>query len=513
MLQAIDLTITLNQNLRVLLERFTFTLQPGDRAVIIGEEGNGKSTLLALLYDEALVRDYASYTGSIRRDGMRLGYLYQELPAAALGQTVYEYLYEHGAFDSADPKALAAIAHELRVPEELLYADQPLAALSGGEKVKVQMVRLLAAGPDALLLDEPTNDIDIETLEWLEQFLLRCPLPVLYVSHDETLIERTANRVVHIEQVRKKTTPRHTIANLPYAVYLDQRRRTLAHDEQVARKEREDYADQMARWQKIHDEVERQQATITRQNPSGARLLKKKMKSVLSQQRRYEREKEDFTPIPEVEDAIFASFGQVQVPNGKEILRFALPALTIGDRVLATGIELQASGPAHIGIIGRNGVGKTTLLRRIAEALLARTDLKAAYMPQNYWERLDPAQSPVDYLAPSGRKDDVTRARTYLGSLKYRRDEMTQPIAALSGGQKAKLLLLKMILDGCNVLVLDEPTRNFSPLSGPVVRGLLASFGGAILSVTHDRKYLREVCDTVYRLESDGLHRVYRTEE
>ncbi len=513
MLQTTDLTITLNQNFRVLIEHFTFALQPGDRAVIIGEEGNGKSTLLELLYDETLVQDYASYTGSIQRDGMRLGYLYQELPAGALNQTVYEYLYENGAFDHADPKELAAIAHDLRVPDELLYADQTLGALSGGEKVKVQMARILAAKPNALLLDEPTNDVDIETLEWLEQYLLRCALPVLYVSHDETLIERTANRIIHIEQVRKKTVPRHTVANLPYAVYLEQRSRSLEHGEQVARKERAEYADQMARWQKIHDEVDRQQASITRQNPGGARLLKKKMKAVLSQQRRFEREKEDFTPIPEVEDAIFASFGQVRVPNGKEILRLSLPRLEIDGRLLASGIELQAAGPAHIGIIGRNGVGKTTLLRQIAGELLARTDLKAAYMPQNYWELLDPAQSPVDFLAPSGHKDDVTRARTYLGSLKYRRDEMVQPIASLSGGQKAKLLLLKMILDGCNVLVLDEPTRNFSPLSGPVVRGILSAFGGTILSVTHDRKYLREVCDTVYRLEPDGLHRVYLTEE
>ena len=126
-------------------------------------------------------------------------------------------------------------------------------------------------------------------------------------------------------------------------------------------------------------------------------------------------------------------------------------------------------------------------------------------MPQNYEERLDMELTPVDYLDTTGDKEERTRIRTYLGSLKYTADEMEHPIRELSGGQKAKVLLLKLSMSGANVLLLDEPTRNFSPLSGPVIRRMLKDFPGAIISVSHDRKYLSEVCDRILRLTPEGL--------
>ncbi len=176
--------------------------------------------------------------------------------------------------------------------------------------------------------------------------------------------------------------------------------------------------------------------------------------------------------------------------------------------------------------MGRNGAGKTTLLRLIAGQLLGRSDIRAAYMPQNYEELLDPELTPAEYLAralegsaetsPAKRtpeaqtrclsKEELTRVRTYLGSMKYTVQEMDHSIRDLSGGQKAKLLLLKMSMEHRNVLILDEPTRNFSPLSCPVIRELLRDFPGAIISVSHDRKYIREVCNRVLELRPDGLH-------
>lgn len=126
-------------------------------------------------------------------------------------------------------------------------------------------------------------------------------------------------------------------------------------------------------------------------------------------------------------------------------------------------------------------------------------------MPQNYEELLKLEMTPVEYLDKSGDKEERTRIRTYLGSLKYTADEMDHPIRELSGGQKAKILLLKMSLSGSNVLILDEPTRNFSPLSGPVIRKLLKEFPGAVISISHDRKFINEVCDKVYELTEDGL--------
>ena len=156
-------------------------------------------------------------------------------------------------------------------------------------------------------------------------------------------------------------------------------------------------------------------------------------------------------------------------------------------------------------VTGYSGAGKSTLLKAVAEELLKRTDVKTAYMPQNYEEQMDPGKTPVEYLSVTGDKEELTRIRTYLGSMKYTKEEMERPISALSGGQKAKVFLLKLSMSGANVLLLDEPTRNFSPLSNPVIRQVLKDFGGAIISASHDRKYIEEVCDRVYWLDAEGL--------
>ena len=162
-------------------------------------------------------------------------------------------------------------------------------------------------------------------------------------------------------------------------------------------------------------------------------------------------------------------------------------------------------GPEKICITGINGAGKTTLLKKIVEELSKRNDIKMEYMPQNYEDLLEMDVTPVDYLDKTGDKEERTRIRTYLGSLKYTPDEMNHPIGELSGGQKAKIFLLKMSLSGANVIILDEPTRNFSPLSGPVIRKLIRDFPGAVISISHDRKYIEEVCDKIYRLNAEGL--------
>jgi len=316
--------------------------------------------------------------------------------------------------------------------------------------------------------------------------------------------------IIHLEQVRRKTVARHTVAKMPYSQYAARRENALAHQEQAARKEKADYDRQIARWREIYEKVDRQQSNISRGDPHGGKLLKKKMKSVKSQEKRYEKEKQNLTQIPDIEEAIFTGFdGMAAIPNSKDVLRLFLSELSIGGRLLARNVKLDVEGPEHIGIIGKNGAGKSTLLRMIAEQLLARSDIKASYMPQDYAELLDDDRTPVGFLCGNISKDEITRARTYLGSMKYTHDEMIGKISDLSGGQKAKLLFIKMVLDGSNVLILDEPTRNFSPLSGPVIRNALKAYRGAIISISHDRKYLREVCGRILRLTEEGLREVY----
>ena len=335
----------------------------------------------------------------------------------------------------------------------------------------------------------------------------RFPGAVLYISHDETLIERTANRVVLIEQLRRKSVSRVTVANVPFRVFMEERQRAFEKQEQEALSERREEKKALERFRRIEQSVESGLRGISRQDPHSGRLLKKKMKSVKSMERRYEREHGEMTEVPETETAITIRFEQQKaMPAGKTVLELRLPELRSPEgRILSRNVELQVRGPEKICIVGNNGIGKTTLIRMIAKELLERTDITACYMSQNYEETLPFHMTPVEYLAPSGKKDDVTAVRTYLGSMKYTADEMFHPICELSGGQKAKLLLLKISLTEANVLILDEPTRNFSPLSGPEVRRILKQFPGAVISVSHDRKYIAEVCDKTYRMTEDGL--------
>ena len=507
MLQVKNLTLTHGQDLTTLIENLSFTLNPGDRCALIGEEGNGKSTLLKLLYDPKLVESYIDHTGEMVGGNCRKGYLAQELPPETLARPVWEFCQEHPAFQDADPKALAQACAQMGLDPALFWDDRALATLSGGERVKLRLGLLLLEEPEVLLLDEPSNDLDLRTLEWLEGFLLAQKVPVLYISHDEGLLESTANMVIHLERLYRRTTPRCTVERTGYREYVERRGAAFAHQEQVARKEREEYDAKMEKWRQIRNKVDFQQATISRSNPGGGAALKKKMHTILAMGRRFEREKENMTALPEWEEAILTAFDPEQsaLPAGKTVLRLDLPTLTAGERVLSRDIRLWVTGPEKVGIIGANGVGKSTLLKLVAGELLPRQDIRAAYMAQDYGDQLLGEQTPIDILAPSGRKEDITRARNLLGSMKYKTEEMEHPAGDLSGGQRAKLLFLAMVLNGSNVLILDEPTRNFSPLSAPVIRGVLSEFPGCIISVSHDRRYLEEVCDRVVELTEEGL--------
>lgn len=511
MLQIKNLTITHKKDLKVLVEDFNFTLNPGDRAVLIGEEGNGKSTLLKWIYDAETVSGYAQAQGERVITGERLGYLPQELPSDEKEKSVYEFFTEGELLWGQDPKDLGKLAADLSLPVDFFYDEQKMGALSGGEKVKAQMARIMMAKPTILLLDEPSNDIDTQMLEWLERFIMGAEQAVMFISHDETLIERTANVVVHLEQIRRKTKCRYTVARMPYEEYIAHRNAVMRNQRQNAEYEKRAEAIRQEKLQRIMQKVEYDLETITRQDPGGARLLKKKMKAVKSMEKRFERESENMTQMPEEEQAIFFKFGQdIRVPAGKIILDYHLDRLTIPgtEKILAENITLVIKGAEKVCITGRNGAGKTTLLRGIAKSLLERKDIHAAYMPQNYEELLDMDKTPVEYLCHTGDKEEITRIRTFLGSMKYTADEVSHTIGELSGGQRAKILLLKMSLSEADVLILDEPTRNFSPLSGPVIRGVLREYKGAVISVSHDRKYIAKVCGTVYELTQKGLRLV-----
>ena len=509
MLQIKDLTITHRKDFRIILEKFNLTLNDKDKAVIIGEEGNGKSSLMKWIYDPSMAEEYTECEGELITSGEVLGYLPQELPDADKDKTLYEYFSEANLFFDKDPKELAELAKEFRIPVDFFYSDQNMGSLSGGEKVKAQLLRILMDKPTVLLLDEPSNDIDISTLELLERLINGWEHIALFISHDETLIENTANVVIHIEQIMRKTKSRYTIVRDSYRNYIEKRAEDFQRQEQQALNDRKEKKRRDEKYARVYNSVEHALSNVSRQSPAEGKNLKDKMHTVKAMGKRFEKEDENMTKMPEQEEAIFFKLGSddARMPAGKTVIEYSLDELRTPDdtKILAKDIFLRVRGPEKICIVGTNGVGKTTLLKKMVKELLARSDIKVQYMPQNYEELLDLDVTPVEFLDETGDKKVRTRIRTYLGSLKYTADEMDHPIRELSGGQKAKVLLLKMSLSDANVLILDEPTRNFSPLSAPVIRKMISLFPGAVISISHDRKYIDEVCTKVYTLTENGL--------
>ena len=173
--------------------------------------------------------------------------------------------------------------------------------------------------------------------------------------------------------------------------------------------------------------------------------------------------------------------------------------------VLVDSLSFTLNDGERLALIGEEGNGKSTLLHLIRNTLEKRSDLRIFYMPQDAGDLLDFSLSPVELLSPSGKREERSRAGILLGSMKFTADEMNHPSAGLSGGQKAKLMFLMMAESGANVLLLDEPTRNLSPLSGPVIRELLAEYPGCIITVSHDRRLIQEVCTRTVTLTPEGV--------
>ena len=173
--------------------------------------------------------------------------------------------------------------------------------------------------------------------------------------------------------------------------------------------------------------------------------------------------------------------------------------------VLVDSLSFTLNDGERLALIGEEGNGKSTLLHLIRNTLEKRSDLRVFYMPQDAGDLLDFSLSPVELLSPSGEKEERSRAGILLGSMKFTADEMNHPSAGLSGGQKAKLMFLMMAEIGANVLLLDEPSRNLSPLSGPVIRELLAEYPGCIITVSHDRRLIQEVCTRTVTLTPEGV--------
>ena len=499
MLQLEKLTITHQKDLQDLVRDLDLVLNPGEKLAIIGEEGTGKSSLIKAIVAPQLLSSYAHLTGKITNHFHQFGYLPQALENEDLQLTIMDFLYHNLDYGFLDFNLFYKYADQFRLDLDRFDAqNQTLASLSGGERLKVQLLKILATDPDLLILDEPSSDLDLETLQWLENFIRQSDKAILFISHDESLLARAATAILHLELLKKRTEPRATFYRGSYDQYRQERTEKFEHQLQVAKKEREEHAKKMERHHRIHQSVEH----VLRQthDSTAGRLLAKKMKNVLSQEKRLKKEAENLTEIPQDMDAIQLFFSEIKpLPTSKNLLSWEKKLLPTGQTV-----NLQIRGQDKLVITGKNGVGKTRLLKLLLQDLRARTDLSVGYMPQHYEEEFENQDTPLSFLASVA---DEEKARTLLASLKFTRQEVIHALHNLSGGQKAKLFLARMVLAGNDVLILDEPTRHFSPTSQPLIRQLLIDYPGAIISVSHDRRFIDEVAALHYQLDDESLVR------
>ena len=500
MLKINDLTITTHKG-RVLLKDFSFVLNEGDKIALIGEEGNGKSTILKVLAGID-VSDYVSYTGEITCDG-RIGYLPQTIPMEDLQRDTLSYISPE-----IDYNRLYGLLNRFRIDRSLLE-DRIIGSLSGGEKVRISLLKLLYEDPDIILMDEPTNDLDLLTLIWLEHFINELKVPMIFVSHDEVLLEACANGILHLEQLKKKTESVITYAGNSYEEYAKRRQANIERVNMIARKEKSQYEKQLAKWRKIYQKVDYQQKTVSRQDPHKGMMLKRKMHAVISQGKQLDSKKENLTKKYEPEEAIDIFYENVDINPNKVILDLHLDELKIDNRLLSQNINLKVFGSDKICIIGENGCGKSTLIKRIHGILRERNDITLGYIPQDYQDVMEMELTPVEYLWDGYDHELRSRIQSCLGALKFTPEEMTHKMTDLSEGQKCKILIIKTILEKVDVLLLDEPTRNLSALSNPVFRSILDHFEGCIIAVSHDRRFISEVADKVYEMNGNGLKELF----
>ena len=500
MIKINHLTITQNKDLRDLVSDLSMTIQDGEKVAIIGEEGNGKSTLLKTLMGERL----ADFTirGGILSDIQSLAYIPQHLPEELKKKSLHDYFFIDTV--DLDYSLLYRLAEELHFDSDRFASGQEIGSLSGGEALKVQLIHELSKPFEVLFLDEPSNDLDLETVDWLKGQIRKIRQTVIFISHDEDFLSETADTIVHLRLVKHRKEAETLVEHLDYDRYSDQRKANFVKQNQQSANERRAYDKTMEKHRRVKQNVET--ALRATKDSTAGRLLAKKMKNVLSQEKRYEKLAQSMTQKPLEEEQIQLFFSEIQPLSASKILiQLEKENLSIGDRVLAQELQLTVRGQEKIGIIGPNGVGKSTLLAKLQQLLSSKREIALGFMPQDYHKILQLDLSPIVYLSKTGEKEELQKIQSHLASLNFSYPEMQHQIRSLSGGQQGKLLLLELVLHKPNFLILDEPTRNFSPTSQPEIRKLFATYPGGLITVSHDRRFLKEVCSTIYRLTDHGL--------
>jgi ATPase subunit of ABC transporter with duplicated ATPase domains len=491
--------LELRAGARVLLEHATFQVARGDRIGLVGRNGAGKTTMLKVVAGEALPA-----AGMVTRG--EVGYLPQDprtgdldmlardriLSARGIDVLVRKLRETEGAMASADDETrdeaiaryarledrfqalggwaaeseAASIASSLGLPERVL--TQPLGTLSGGQRRRVELARILFSGAETLLLDEPTNHLDADSVVWLREFLKRHAGGLVVVSHDVDLLGATVNKVFHLDANRAALD----VYNVGWATYLTQRET----DERRRRRERSNAEAQAAALQAQADRM-RYKATKAR----AAQSMEKRAEKLLS-------------GLDEVRaaDKVARLRFPDPLPCGRTPLTATGLSKSYGSLEVFTDVDLAIDRGSRVVVLGLNGAGKTTLLRILAgiEApdtgeVVAGHGLRLGYYAQEH-ETIDPARTVLDHVQSVSPDVEAASLRRLLGAFLFSGDTVHQPAGTLSGGEKTRLALAGLVVSRANVLLLDEPTNNLDPLSRAEVLRALSSYAGSVVLVTHD---------------------------
>lgn len=512
-------TIELSAGARTLLEPTSFRVAAGDRIGLVGRNGAGKTTLLKVLAGESepesgsvLRSGAAGYlpqdprTGDLdvlAKDrilsGRKIDTLLRELHAAAdaMGhadeQHLTKALERYGDLEqrfqalggyAAEAEA-ASIANSLRLPERVLH--QPLRTLSGGQRRRVELARVLFSGAGTLLLDEPTNHLDADSVGWLRAFLKAYAGGLVLVSHDVGLIEATVTRVFNLDATRACLD----IYNLGWKAYLTQR----DADEQRRRRER--------------NTAERQ-ASVLKAQADKMRYKATKAKAAQNMDRRAERLLSGLADVRRAGRVAKLRFPE-PAPCGRLPLVGRSLSKSFGSLEVFSGIDLEIQRGSRTVILGLNAAGKTTMLRILAGVDTPETGtvvrglgLRLGYYAQEH-ESLVPDRTILENLRSAAPEASDAELRGILGSFLFSGSTVRQLAGTLSGGEKTRLALAMLVVSSANVLLLDEPTNNLDPPSREQVLSALRSYRGAVVLVTHDEGAVEALQPERLMLMPDGV--------
>lgn len=505
----------------VVLKDVNWEVKPGDRIGLVGVNGAGKSTQLKIITGEM----EPSSGEVIRPASLDIAYLNQEFevdPNRTVREEFWRVFKEANEIheslekvqremETATPEKLDELIHKLdrlqrqfeglngygldaeieKILPEMGFepedGDRLVSAFSGGWQMRMSLGKILLQSPDILLLDEPTNHLDLETIEWLEDYLKKLTTPMVIVSHDREFLDRLSTQIVETERGVSNTY----LGN--YSAYLQQKL--------------ENQAAQLSTYERQQKEIEKQQAFVERFRASATR-------STQAKSREKQLDKIEVIEAP-VAGLRSLSFRFPPAPrSGREVATIEDLVHTYGEKILFLGANLEIERGDRIAFLGPNGCGKSTILRMImgmeepteGNVKLGNHNVIPSYFEQNQAEALDLVKNVMETIhdeVPEWKNEEV---RTLLGNFLFSGETVFKKVAALSGGEKARLALAKMLLKPGNFMLLDEPTNHLDIPAKEMLEEALKNYDGTVVIVSHDRYFISQVANKIVEIRDGDFH-------